>query len=98
MEQICANAGIILVFLPPYSSDFNPIERAFAQLKQWIKKNWRLCEEVPMEDFLRLGMTALKNQAAEHFYSCGIGRDPEEEWVDEDDVLAGPVEEENTLD
>ena len=51
-----------------------------------------------MEDFLRLGMTALKNQAAGHFYSCGIGRDLEEEWVDEDDVLAGPVEEENTLD
>ena len=50
-----------------------------------------------MEDFLRLGMTALKNQAARHFYSCGIGRDLEEEWVDEDDILTGRVEVENVL-
>lgn len=27
------NAGAELVFLPPYSPDFNPIEKAFAKLK-----------------------------------------------------------------
>lgn len=38
---------------------------------------------MPMEEFLRLGFTALKDQAAGHFYSCGIGRDAEDEWEDE---------------
>ena len=30
---ICADAGIVLAYLPPYSPDLNPIEEAVAQLK-----------------------------------------------------------------
>ena len=50
-----------------------------------------------MEEFLRLGMTALKDQAAGHFYSYSIGCDPEDEWEDNNDTLAGPIDEENIL-
>lgn len=28
-----------LVYLPPYSPDFNPIEEAFSALKAWIRRN-----------------------------------------------------------
>ena len=31
-------AGPCLLFLPPYSSDFNPIENAFAKLKALLRK------------------------------------------------------------
>ncbi len=31
-------AGAILLFLPPYSPDFNPIEQAFAKLKAILRK------------------------------------------------------------
>ena len=31
-------AGATLLFLPPYSPDFNPIERAFAKLKAPLRK------------------------------------------------------------
>jgi len=31
--------GHIILFLPPYSPDFNPIELTFAVLKAWIKRN-----------------------------------------------------------
>lgn len=31
-------AGAILLFLPPYSPDFNPIEKAIAQIKAFLKK------------------------------------------------------------
>jgi transposase len=31
-------AGATLVFLPPYSPDFNPIEQAFAKLKALLRK------------------------------------------------------------
>jgi len=51
---------------------------------------------VSMEEFLRLGMAALKDQAAGHFYSCGIGRDPKDKWKD-DNVLEGAIEEGNAL-
>jgi hypothetical protein len=103
LKDICADAGVILAFRPPYSPDFNPIERAFGQLKKWIKKNWKLCESMPVPEFLRLGLTALKDQAAGHFYSCGIGRDPEDsdseweedewedEWEDDNAVEEGNV-------
>ncbi|KIJ05147.1 hypothetical protein PAXINDRAFT_93831 [Paxillus involutus ATCC 200175] len=28
-----------LVYLPPYSPDFNPIEEAFSAIKAWIRAN-----------------------------------------------------------
>jgi hypothetical protein len=31
--------GMRLVYLPPYSPDFNPIEEAFLALKAWIQWN-----------------------------------------------------------
>jgi len=31
-------AGARLMFLPPYSSDFNPIEKAFCRLKAMLRK------------------------------------------------------------
>jgi transposase len=48
IQQMCSEAGVILVFLPPYSPDFNPIEQYFGVLKKFIKKHWR-----ENEDFIR---------------------------------------------
>ena len=31
-------AGAALLYLPPYSPDFNPIENAFAKLKAFLRK------------------------------------------------------------
>jgi transposase len=33
-----ARAGATLLYLPPYSPDFNPIENAFAKLKALLRK------------------------------------------------------------
>ena len=30
--------GAHLLFLPPYSPDFNPIENIFAKMKSWIRR------------------------------------------------------------
>jgi transposase len=30
-----------LIFLPPYSPDFNPIEQAFSSVKAYIRRHWR---------------------------------------------------------
>lgn len=37
-RTLIENAGARLVFLPPYSPDFNPIEKAFAKLKALLRK------------------------------------------------------------
>lgn len=56
---MCANAGIALHYLPPYSPDFNPIEESFSCLKSWIKRNRFLVENFSSggwEEFLHLAL------------------------------------------
>jgi transposase len=51
IEQMCAEAGVKLLYLPPYSPDLNPIEEFFAELKAFIKKQWHEYEDNPRQDF-----------------------------------------------
>ena len=37
-RQLIEAAGPMLLFLPPYSPDFNPIENAFSKLKALLRK------------------------------------------------------------
>jgi len=39
VQEACDAAGILLVYLSPYSPDLNPIEPAFHCLKQWMRRN-----------------------------------------------------------
>ena len=32
-------AGVNLLFLPPYSPDFNPIEHSWSNMKRWLRDN-----------------------------------------------------------
>lgn len=38
VREIIENAGCYLIYLPPYSPDFNPIEHYWAALKAFVKK------------------------------------------------------------
>ena len=40
IEQMFSDAGVKLLYLPPYSPDPNLIEEFFAKLKGFIKRNW----------------------------------------------------------
>lgn len=51
IEQTCAEAGVKLLYLPPYSPGLNPIEEFVAELKVFIKKQWHEYEENPHQDF-----------------------------------------------
>ena len=37
-KELIEKAGCKLIFLPPYSPDLNPIEKFWANMKKWIKK------------------------------------------------------------
>jgi transposase len=39
IKQLCKEAGVKLLYLPPYSPDLNPIKEFFAELKIFIKRN-----------------------------------------------------------
>jgi hypothetical protein len=51
ISQMCADAGVKLVYLPPYSPDLNLIEEFFAELKSFIKRNWCYYEVDPGQGF-----------------------------------------------
>ena len=51
IEQLCYEAKVKLVYLPPYLPDLNPIEEFFAELKAFIKRSWSNYEEDPQARF-----------------------------------------------
>ncbi|KAJ5851110.1 hypothetical protein N7455_010966 [Penicillium solitum] len=78
IRQLCSDAGVKLLYLPPYSPDFNPIEEFFAELKAHIKKYWSTYEEncdQGFHAFLRRcvqDVGAKKESAEGHFRHAGI--------------------------
>ncbi len=38
-KELIESVGCHVIFLPPYSPDFNPIEKFWANMKRWIKNN-----------------------------------------------------------
>nr|XP_058973947.1 uncharacterized protein LOC131800278 [Pocillopora verrucosa] len=73
VDAIHATGAII--FLPPYSPDFMPLEELFAQVKNWIRENdaaWRFCQDPELmveEAFLHVTDEEVKNYIhhAEYF-------------------------------
>jgi transposase len=51
IEQMCSDAGVKLVYLPPYSPDLNPIEQFFSELKAFIRRHWQYYEDNPDQGF-----------------------------------------------
>ena len=70
---MCNEAGVLLEFLPLYLPDYNLIEEAFAELKQWLKKNYMLASGYEsFEGFLNAAMLQLSRKPGNHFSSCHI--------------------------
>ena len=42
IKKMAADAGCRVIFLPPYSPDFNPIEKVWANLKKFLKNQLSL--------------------------------------------------------
>ena len=78
IKEMCRDAGVKLVYLPPYSPDKNPIEEFFAELKAFIKLNWHNYEEHPrqgFDNFLKWCISVVggkKESARGHFRHSGI--------------------------
>lgn len=51
IKQLCSDAGVKLMYLPPYSPDLNPIEEFFSELKAFIRRHWVFYEDNPEQGF-----------------------------------------------
>jgi transposase len=65
--------GAELLYLPPYSPDFNPIEKCWFQIKQRLR-GWKIRQLELLEHALAAALTAVTPEhAAAHFRHCGYG-------------------------
>jgi transposase len=72
--QIEAAGGRVL-YLPPYSPDFNPIEKAFARLKALLRKAEERAVEGLWRAIGRLVDLITPAEALNSFESCGYDAD-----------------------
>jgi len=68
-------AGARLMFLPPYSPDFNPIEKAFARLKAMLRRAGERTVSGLWSLIGRLVDLFQPQECANYFSSCGYDPD-----------------------
>ena len=74
VRQAIESAGAHLLYLPPYSPDLNPIEKAFSKLKALLRK----AQPRSVEDLWDAIASALDTfqpqECRNYFTACGYGR------------------------
>ena len=68
-------AGAQLLFLPPYSPDFNPIENAFAKLKALLRKAAERTVQGLWSAIGRIVELFTPGECANYFSACGYDPD-----------------------
>lgn len=71
VRQMIEAAGATLMFLPPYSPDFNPIENAFAKLKALLRKAGERTVEGLWNAIGKITQTFTPQECANYFAAAG---------------------------
>lgn len=75
VRELIEMAGANLAFLPPYSPDFNPIEKAFARLKALLRKAGERTVTGLWDLIGKLVHIFQPQECANYFSSCGYDPD-----------------------
>jgi transposase len=71
VRELVEGRGCHLVYLPPYSSDLNPIEEAFAKIKALLRKARARTREALLEAMGRALGAVTADDARGFFEHCG---------------------------
>jgi transposase len=73
VRRLIESRGALLLYLPPYSPDFNPIEQAWSKLKQLLRGvKARVLDQ--LEPAIARAIAAITPQNAQAFFRhCGFG-------------------------
>lgn len=66
----CEKRGVLLLFLPPYSYDFAPIELSFHQMKDYLKKRFPM-EKISEQKLVEALHQIKEVHAIRYFNHCG---------------------------
>ncbi len=75
VRMLIEAAGAMLIYLPPYSPDFNPIEKAFAQIKAFLKKEAARTKQALDAAIAKAIDIVTPKNAINYFASCGYQSD-----------------------
>ena len=71
LAQLVEARGARLLYLPPYSPDFNPIELAFSKLKTWLRTAQARTREA-LEGVIQMAAEWISEQDARNWFDhCG---------------------------
>ena len=71
LEQVVKKYGARLLYLPPYSPDFNPIELAFSKLKIWLRTAQARTRDA-LEEAIRTAAEWISEHDAKNWFDhCG---------------------------
>ena len=68
-------AGAVLKFLPPYSPDFNPIEKAFSKMKALLRKAAKRNVNDLWDTIAEIIKSYTPQECENYFASCGYDLD-----------------------
>ena len=76
VRAVLLQAGIVTLFLPPYSPDMNPAEEAFSYVKGYLKKHDQLLQTgVPLQYIIQGGFESITENHCESWITdCGYGQ------------------------
>ena len=75
VRELIKAASATLRFLPPYSPDFNPIEKAFSRLKAMLRKIGERTVNGPWDLIGKLAKIFQPTECANYFTSCDYDPD-----------------------
>lgn len=71
VRELIEGEGCELIYLPPYSPDFNPIEQAFSKLKGYLRAACARSQDTLMEVIGEALSTITMSDALGYFEHCG---------------------------
>ncbi|NLX13378.1 MAG: IS630 family transposase, partial [Phycisphaerales bacterium] len=69
--QMLENAGVEVWYLPPYSPDFNPIEKMWSKVKTYLRKAKARTPQALLRAIKRAFQTITATDALGWFQHCG---------------------------
>lgn len=65
--NVVTSFGAVAMFLPPYSPIYNPIEKVFGRVKQWLRLENAHCSLIPAEVALYEAFDSITPRVCEAF-------------------------------
>ena len=81
IKELIEERGCELVYLPPYSPDFNPIEEAFSKIKRLLRKKVEARTREALVEAIGAAISAVTVSDARGFFDhCGYGIPVQSLW------------------